>query len=84
MKKLSLKNAENLLTRKEMKLINGGYYTTGSGGCCARAWHDYAPPLQGQYSSVACGLSMSEAQSYASGSGGGNWCCDSCGSASWL
>ncbi|WP_026712790.1 hypothetical protein [Flavobacterium daejeonense] len=31
MKKLSLKNAENMLSRKEMKAINGGYGGYGSG-----------------------------------------------------
>ncbi|WP_155960733.1 hypothetical protein [Flavobacterium daejeonense] len=31
MKKLSLKNAESMLSRKEMKMINGGYGSCTSG-----------------------------------------------------
>ncbi|WP_026712787.1 hypothetical protein [Flavobacterium daejeonense] len=31
MKKLSLKNAKNILSRKEMKAISGGYYGTAPG-----------------------------------------------------
>lgn len=34
MKKLSLKNAESLLSRKEMKAINGGYGGYGSSTTC--------------------------------------------------
>ena len=35
MKKLSLKNADSMLSRKEMKAINGGYggYGSGNDGC---------------------------------------------------
>jgi hypothetical protein len=53
MKKLSLKNATSMLSRKEMKAINGGGYNTN---CCAvimefgHSWQD-------------CGLSQQQAES---------------------
>lgn len=90
MKKISLKNVKETLTRIEMKAINGGSADDGGGGgggdCCGRQWRDYSPPLTGQYSSVACTLTEAAAKSYAAGgAGGGNWCCgDGCKSASWL
>ena len=79
MKKISLKDVKNGLKRDEMRMVVGG----GCGGsCCARAFH-YGG--FGTYSaSTLCGMSQSSAISYASGSGGGNWCCSSCGSATWL
>jgi hypothetical protein len=51
MKKLSLKNAKSMLSRKEMKAINGGGYNTN---CCAviREWMN---PWQ------SCGLTPQEA-----------------------
>ncbi len=69
MKKISLKNVQNELTRSEMKSISGG---SGNGTCCARA-----PGYE-----TWCGMSYAAARAYTSN--GGQWCCDSCGSASWV
>jgi hypothetical protein len=48
MKKLSLKNAKNLLSRKEMKEITGGYGHCGSrcgvngcAGTCTICYYDF-------------------------------------------
>lgn len=70
LQKMSLASMKNL-SRKEMRNITAG--SGGSGGtCCARAT-GYE---------TWCGLSKADAQAYASG--GGQWCCDSCGSATWV
>lgn len=45
MKKLSLKNAKNLLSRKEMKAINGGYYSASPG--CGEECGDNGVVCQG-------------------------------------
>ncbi len=44
----------------------------GSGTCCAKA-----PGYE-----TWCGMSYSAARAYTSG--GGRWCCDGCGTASWV
>lgn len=55
MKKISLKSVKETLTRKEMRMIAGGYGYSGYGNCCAvimepgHPWSD-------------CGLTMQEAQ----------------------
>lgn len=64
----------------EMRQVVGGYEGSGgdgSGGCCAK-WDG---------GHVTCGLTRSEAEgAVSSGSLGttARWCCDSCGSASWM
>ncbi|MFH7000933.1 hypothetical protein [Flavobacterium bizetiae] len=69
--KMSLASMKNL-SRTEMKNIMAGSGNDEGGTCCARA-NGYE---------TWCGLSIESAKAYASG--GGNWCCDSCGSASWV
>jgi natural product precursor len=66
MKKISLKNVENTLSRKEMRSISGG---SGGSGCCI-AYGSGAV----QWS---CGYSVSSAQAYYRG-GGRGYCCSSC------
>ncbi len=72
MKKISLKNVKETLTRKEMRSISGGS-GNGKAGCCYL--HKGSSPI--------CGLSMSNAQAYysiakSSGLSGIGWCCASC------
>lgn len=73
--KMSLTNIEGKLSRNEMKSVLGGQQQ------CAAVCR---MPDGG----VFTGLSMSEAQNLynqcSSLGYSGNWCCDSCGSASWL
>jgi hypothetical protein len=73
MKKIRLEmlrlSSDEVLERSQMKKITGGY---GSGTC------GYRDP--GGY--TVCNISKSQATSYVS-QYGGNWCCDSCGSAGW-
>jgi hypothetical protein len=52
LKKLSLKNAKSMLSRKEMKAINGGGYNTN---CCAVIM-EFGHPWQ------SCGLTQQEAE----------------------
>ena len=53
MKKLSLKNAKKILSRKEMKAIKGGGYSIGN--CCAVIM-EFGNPWQ------SCGLTQQEAE----------------------
>ncbi len=85
MKTISLKNAKNALNRDELKSFFGGMgaveeiVSAEGGSCCAR------PPasLTGRdFLETQCGLTKKNAQNYAAG--GGNWCCSSCGTASWV
>lgn len=69
MKKISLKNVKDILSRKEMKAISGGNYG-GDNGCCIAYGSGSTP----QWS---CGYSVSSAQSYYNG-GGRGYCCSSC------
>jgi|LakMenEpi03Aug12_release.lakeMendotaPanAssembly.Ray.scaffolds.fasta_scaffold4295598_1 natural product precursor len=64
MKKISLKNVKETLTRKEMRTIAGGY--GGTYGCCVM--------LPAGWS---CGYTVQFAQSYYNG-GGAGYCCTSC------
>jgi hypothetical protein len=65
------------LTRNEMKKVNGGSLAPPAGGTCQ------AKVMTGNGSyTVLVGLSSGDAQQWASGTGG-NWCCDSCSTASW-
>lgn len=76
-----MKNLKKI-SRKQMSLINGA-------GTCA----SYEPaqrlfnPQTGLFDDVApivtVGISKEAARAN-SGIAGGHWCCDSCGSASWL
>ena len=72
MKKISLKNVKNELTRSEMRSISGG---SGDGkvGCCYL--HNGSSPI--------CGLSIGDAQTMygfakSHGLSGIGWCCASC------
>ena len=71
----------NTLTKEQQKSITGG---ASGGTCCARRF--YSCGVNGDHlcSSVSCDISKSTALSLSSGENGGNWCCASCGSASWL
>ena len=64
MKKISLKNVKDTLSRKEMRTIAGGY--GGAYPCCVM--------LPGGWS---CGYTVGFAQSYYNG-GGAGYCCASC------
>jgi len=54
-KKISLKSVKDTLTRKEMRMIAGGYGGYGYGKCCAVI---FAPSGTWQ----DCGLTMQEAE----------------------
>jgi hypothetical protein len=66
MKKISLKNVKDTLSRDEMRSISGGY----GNGCCVAYGSGSSP----QWS---CGYSHSSAQSYYR-NGGRGYCCASC------
>jgi hypothetical protein len=74
----------NALTKAQQKSIIGGNESASRGTCCGRRF--FPCGINGDHlcSSVSCGVSKSVALSLASGEEGGNWCCSSCGSASWL
>lgn len=75
---------KNILNLKGVAILNKTQQKTiiGGGTCYARSFHESIP---GNYYATTAGpMSISEAQSYASGPDGGNWCCDSCKSATWL
>ncbi len=60
----------NVISKNEMKSVNGGL----APGTCA---------FQGENGDVITGVSKTNAQAGAA-QFGGHWCCDSCGSASWM
>jgi natural product precursor len=65
MKKISLKNVANTLSRKQMKEITGGY------SYCCIAYGSGSTP------SWSCGYDVYNAQAYYNG-GGRGYCCASC------
>ncbi|SOE19579.1 hypothetical protein SAMN06298216_0081 [Spirosomataceae bacterium TFI 002] len=69
MKKMISKFADSLLSREELKRVKGGY-----GGSCHAQTSVQGQTFQG---------TMAEVQNFAANSGL-HWCCDSCGSASWM
>jgi hypothetical protein len=73
MKKLNLRGISEILSEKELKSVVGGSSSGGLGTC---AYFD--PDGSCQISGVSRGIAEALANVY-----GGNWCCDSCGSASW-
>jgi hypothetical protein len=80
----SILNLEGVqvLSRNEQKNVNGGKLPDGGGGCAARQWRAYAPPLRGEYMVVAYDLSQADAVAFANGgTGGGHVCCTSAGCA---
>jgi hypothetical protein len=88
--KLKLK-AEKLLSHEELVGFRGGSGTCAvynSNGLSSTSSFNAQWGFEGSYGSgglmvtKAVGVSYSEAMSLVAS--GGNWCCDSCGSASWL
>ncbi len=76
---LSLEGVE-LLSKNEQKSISGG---RAAAGTCAAVY--YLTDSNGRvHKMLAINASASEAQGWASNGSNGHWCCDSCGSASWL
>lgn len=77
MKKLSLKDlkleADEMLQRNQLKTVLGGDYGNDGGGTCG-----YKHPN----GSTWCNISYYTAYN-AYLKNGGNWCCDSCSSASY-
>jgi len=66
-----------VLTKEQQKMVSGG-----DGGTCAAVYYS-----TDQYGNVWANITMNVSKEYAQqwGSiGNGRWCCDSCGSASWL
>ena len=67
----------SLLSKEEQKNVNGG--------CAARQWRSYAPPLTGEYYVVMHDLTADEAVAFANGgSGGGHVACSAAGYANSL
>lgn len=86
MKTLNFKNISSNISREEMHLVRGGRSLEGGGGNSGNSGNiensgtcGYRQPNPGGFESVICGISKSQAISFAS-SEGGYWCCDSCGS----
>lgn len=90
----SILNLEGVavLTKEQQINLTGGNYAISDiglsgndshGTCCARQFRD--PNNNGNLTaSVHCGIRKEDAIRWSRGGvGGGNWCCDSCGSASW-
>tara|TARA_R110000868_G_C10963618_1_gene768803 strand:- start:5038 stop:5304 length:267 start_codon:yes stop_codon:yes gene_type:complete len=74
----------SLLSKEEQKNVNGGLVALG-GGCAARQWRSYAPPLTGEYYVVMHDLTADEAVAFANGgSGGGHVACSAAGYANSL
>ena len=83
--KKSILNLGTALTRKEQKEVLGGNPVAGSGTCNACSEPFIMNDDLGVGGGCANGIynvSREEAQAFVSG--GGYWCCDSCGSASWM
>ena len=79
--KKSILNIGKALTKSELKKVNGG-----SGSCAACTSVEWVEVNHNVFmeqctGSLITGVSSSEAQSHVSG--GGRWCCDSCGAANW-
>ena len=79
--KKSILNLGKALNRTEQKLINGG-----SGTCAACTNVQFVEVNHNVFAKqcvgdLITGVSINEAQSHVSG--GGNWCCDSCGGVTW-
>lgn len=66
-----MKKFKNVLSREEMKSVNGGKVEAGTCG-----WSG------GGISGPVCGVSKSDATALQANFGG-NWCCDSCASTSY-
>lgn len=79
MRKLSLNQLDlgegNLLQRKQLKTVFGGYISTGS---CAYVTRNGDGEIY-----VEQNVSQETAQSIGS-LDGNNWCCESCDTASWI
>ena len=72
----------NVLSKSQLKTITGGLIN-GGGSCCGRSFYSCGVDGDHLCSSVSCDLTKGDAIGLASGTEGGNWCCSSCGSASW-
>ncbi len=74
------------LSRQEMKSVDGGKSLDSgdTGSCCARRFMLYGIDGDQLCATVSCGHNKKAAQALASGANGGNWCCEGCGTASWL
>lgn len=74
-----------VLNKKQQNSVNGGL--SSSGGTCSYIMRKYESDGS-YYEFIETGVSKTEAvnaSGYASENwSSGNWCCDSCGSASWL
>lgn len=87
--KVNFKNIKDVLSRDEMKQIVAG--SGSSGTCAAYRPAGSSPTSSGSFSASSMnynngnrtyyGVSAAEAQWLVSG--GGYWCCSSCGGASW-
>ena len=84
MNSINVKNVNEPLSIKEMKLSRGGDPNdnatglidgdiSGHGSCCAVSHNG----------SVICWVNKASAEMWAEAAGGW-WCCDSCSSASWI
>jgi len=77
MKKINLKEIQEVMSEQELKKVLGGMATTSSGTC---GWTTTTSDGVIWYD---CGVSKEEAQHKASLGTNGYWCCDSCGQTSY-
>jgi len=73
MKKLNLRGISEILSEKELKSVVGGSGMGGLGTCA-----HYDSDLDCRTTGISRDIAEALWSAY-----GGNWCCDSCGSASW-
>lgn len=70
-----------VLNKKQQRIVNGGLVS----GTCAYTYSYTVTDYDGNsWEVTATETGVSKATALENVAGGGNWCCASCGSASWL